>query len=246
MPRVAGSGAYSVDGGPLVNFVMPAWTPGFRGLNVNDSIFRHTIFITPPVSPGQHTLELTNLGDFTTVPLSIDYFLVHHGDVPATVTRPSTNTNPNTGVASVDSSNPSALPSESQSSYAAQTSNVGIIVGAVVGVLVLLAGTTVFVYWIRKRRQAGTPEPPSQWVPGNYVALDLRDNPVDSTPYEHPYEHPYERPYETPYEPHIDTASDHRASVAYSLPDYAPSESGSDTAYQQAMMYRSMPKQPMV
>ena len=214
-------------------FEMPTWTPNFRGLNSNDSIFRHTVFTTPTVSPGHHTLEVVNLGNANTVPLSLDYFLIHHGDVDATTAmapRPNVNTNTvtNIGVPPINSSTPSGLPSDSSPSQGAQKNNVGVIVGAVVGTLVLLGlGVFLFLGIRKRRRDVGTPEPSSRWVPGDYAALDLRDVPVDETRHSHVAPEPDER--------------------SLHLPNYAPSENGSDATFQQTMMYyRTAPKEPIL
>lgn len=229
MPRVAGSGTYSLDGGPPVRFEMPIWTSGFRGQASNDSIFRHTVFITPPITPGHHTLEVINLGNPNTVPLAVHYFLIHHGDVNATTGAAippgpniNTNTNPTVGAFPTNPSNPSGSPS----STGVQGNNIGVIVGVAVGMLVLLAAVAFIFFWVGKRRGTATLAP--QWIASDYVALHPRGIPMDPNP--------------------NGAVLEPSASDVVCLPDYAASDHDSDATsqHQMRMYYRSMPKHAVV
>lgn len=178
-----------------MGFEMPAWIPSFRGLDSNDSMFRETVFVTPQVTPGHHTLEVVNLGNASTVPFSIDYFLVHHGDVnanTATATRPIIGTNTNV-----------ALSPETTSGT---QKNIGVIVGASVGALVVVAAAAFLFFWIRKRRRTRKLAPSSQWSPDESVALNA-----------HPHGFPL---HTTPYR----DVSDSGGSDAFSPPDYSETE----------------------
>lgn len=191
MPRIPGAGTYSVDGGPPVNFEIPTWVSGFRGIDANDSIFRLDVFSTPAVSPGHHTLEVVNLGNASTIPLSIDYFLVHHGDVDettATAVQPNTNTNTNGTAVSAGpktSSSSTGLTNNLPSNPGARKSNIGIIAGAAVGALVLIGGACFLFFWVRKRRQAKKVAPSSQWT--QYASTGSHPYqhgfPIDTDPY---------------------------------------------------------------
>ena len=217
-----------------MRFEIPPWVSSFRGIDANDTIFRLTVFTTPPVTPGHHTLEVINLGNASTVPLSIDYFVVHHGDVDAstaTVTSPNintnTNTNTNTGVGASpkNSSNPSGSTADPPSTTGGQKNNIGIIVGAAAGALVLVAAAVVLFFWIRKRRQAKAIAPSSQWTL-HESNLSPHGIPMNIPPYR--------------------DAPNSSGSDVFNPPDYTESEHGFLTGPQQpAMQYQTLPQQTM-
>jgi len=179
MPRAAGSGSYSVDGGPAVRFEIPAWTPGFRGLPTNETMRRVLLFTTPPVAPGQHTIEITNLGSAETVPLSIDYVYVAHGDVdePATTATgvgggaQSTATT-STSTPKASSGTPTSTETRASiTDISTQKAKPGPIIGGVVGGLAVLAIVGFLIYlWLAKRRK-------SSRVPETQVLLTGEDAP---------------------------------------------------------------------
>ena len=232
MPRVHGEASYSIDGGPPVMFETPTWISGFRGLGSNDTITRHTIFTTPPVSPGHHTLEIVNLGNSSTAPLTIDHFIVNHGDVNATTAaaaKPDLSTNPNAALSPMDYSDPSGLTTSTKK-------NVGVIVGATVGAVVLLAVLAFLFLWNRKRRSASvrrskTIDPlPSRWAHGEYAAFGASGVPVYANP-------PYQGAPET------------SVSDLLSPPEYTASAEASSSTFQQATVRnetRSSPKKALV
>ena len=212
-----------------MDFVMPAWVSGFRGLPANDSMWRQTVFSTPTVSPGYHTLEITNLGNASTVPLSIDYFLVYHGDVDAstaTGTPPNINTKANTGsVTTRKSPNPSGLTSDEPPTQSGKKNNIGIIVGAVVGVLVLIAAAVFLFFWIRKRRKAKALPPSNEWTLDESAALSLHPHgiPLDATPYR-----------------------DAPGPAVFSPPVYTESDGGFTAPQQMGMFYGAAPQQQVI
>ena len=144
-------------------FEIPAWTPGFRGMPTNETIRRVGLFTTPNVSPGHHTVEVINLGNAETVPLSFDYIYVQHGDVDAsTATDPppavvgSGAARPTTRTSTPSPSTSAPTGAETSVTYSSvQKSQLGPIIGGGVGVAVVLALAGLLVYrCLRKRKQS--------------------------------------------------------------------------------------------
>ena len=182
MPRAAGSGSYSVDGGPAVTFPIPAWTSGFRGMPSNETIFRVPLFTTPSVSPGHHTLEVINLGNAETSPLSIDYIYVSHGDVDGVTATAKPNPPPaGTGT----SSNPSSSTgTQTTTIAAAQKTNLGPIIGGVVGGVVVLSLVAFLLFLWRKRSKRPAAEVRLTSEEAWNLNMQSRDLAVATSPYD--------------------------------------------------------------
>ena len=161
MPQVAGSAAYSLDGGPLVRIELPIWTPAFRGAAVDDFIW-NCVMQTPALPPGQHILELVNLGNPSTVPLAVDYFLVSHGDIDNPMKLPDRPVQ----VIATAAPNPSASTTSTISaSSGPKKIRVGPIVGGVVGAIaVFVCIGLLFYFWHSRRRRLGKAQPLNQWT----------------------------------------------------------------------------------
>ena len=160
MPRAAGSGSYSVDGGPATTFEIPTWTSGFRGLPSNQTIRRVILFTTPVVSPGHHTVEITNLGNSETVPLAIEVVYVQHGDVDGStaITLPPPvasggGASQSISRMSTSSSSKSTGIGASTTIASAQKIPLGPIIGGGAGIFVVLATAGFLIYLCRKRRK---------------------------------------------------------------------------------------------
>ena len=134
------------------------WTPGFRGSGFNDVMWTRLIR-TPLLPPGNHTLELVNLGAQNTVPLAVDYFLVSHGDVDNPMKSPE---RPGQVITT------STIPFATEASTTLATSSlqktaIGPIVGGVVGAIVVVACMVLLIYfWSSRRRKPGKDEPPNR------------------------------------------------------------------------------------
>ena len=207
MPRLAGSASWSIDGSPPVTFPLLTWTSGFRGTGVNDSIWRHTMLRTPPVPPGEHTLELVNLGSPTTVPLTIDYFLISHGDIDNPMKAPD---RPGQVIASTAPIPVKSMPPTISTTSSPQKIKIAPIVGGVVGGIVVFACIGVLVYFcLLKRRRSRKDEPPTRLTYEEAAALNIRtrDLTVATNPYSteptpdafdggaaHPFPQPFTQP----------------------------------------------------
>ena len=205
MPRAAGSGSYSIDGGEPTTFEIPAWTPGFRGMPSNETIFRVPLFTTSKVPAGHHNLEVINRGNANTSPLSIDYIYVSHGDVDAVTATAQPNL-PAAGVQSTGTkSNPSSStgpPLTTTESATPQKTPPWPIVGGAVGGVVVLALIAFILYLWRKRSKKLEPQvrlsPEDAWnlnmqaqyMPVTTVApYDIGPTPPAYSETSHPYEH---------------------------------------------------------
>ena len=146
MPRVPSIATWSIDGSRPVQVTIPPYVDNFRGLPSSNTRFRVNLFETASVTPGSHTLELTFLGNASTVPFSFDYLLVHHGNLSGSPGPSTGSPTPGSG----DTSNPQGADPPSNKSKT--ISIVGGIVGGVVGII--LIGLLVFFIRRRRKRQA--------------------------------------------------------------------------------------------
>ena len=127
-PGTPTSSTYAIDDQTPISFPVPA-SP--------DTYFNQILFKTGDLSFGQHKLVITYFGNSTTVPLALNYFVLHGA--------PSSN-NTSTSSTSV----PSA--SSSNSSHSSSTTIHGKpIVGGVIGGLVLISLLLALFFFIRRR-----------------------------------------------------------------------------------------------
>ena len=143
-----------------MKFDIPQWTPGFRGMPSNETIYRVGLFTTPAVSPGHHTVEVINMGNAETVPLSIDYVYVQHGDVNASTSTAVFSPRPVVGSGTPSTKNSLTYTSSttigtgtSINDASAQKIQLGPVIGGIVGVLVVLTIAGFLVYRCLERRK---------------------------------------------------------------------------------------------
>ncbi|KAH6893731.1 hypothetical protein BKA70DRAFT_1118977 [Coprinopsis sp. MPI-PUGE-AT-0042] len=155
-PKAATSGTYTIDDGRPTSFTL-------AGLGVNDpTTYHQMIFQTPSLPRAPHKMVVTYQGGGDVTPLPLTHVLVSNGNATA----------PRQGDPSVFelASMTSAAPSPSDSGGAKPTdgsepggskSNIGAIVGGVVGALVLIAATIAVLFFLRRRRRKrdSMPEP---------------------------------------------------------------------------------------
>ena len=136
MPRLPSDATYSIDGGPSVPFIIQPYQDKFRGLPESRTLYRVNQVETAPVPSGDHMLEITFLGNSSTVPLTVDYLLVGFGGA-----KPSTNPTIRGGSSGVEAKKPA----------------VGAIVGGIVGGLVVIGIITAAIWFFRRRRKEVRP-----------------------------------------------------------------------------------------
>jgi len=174
MPLTAGSGSYSLNGGPAVRFNISAWTPEFRGLPPNETIHRVSLFTTPPALPGQHVLEVINLGNAGTVPLSIERLFVDHGGVDQTtgtalpapaVARPVPPQVTTSGSAFTAPSEATVTGTSAINNGSTQKTLVGAVVGGIVGgtAIIIIAGVLIYLY-LKRRKESSTARTQALWT----------------------------------------------------------------------------------
>ena len=145
--------SYSIDGTILANYTAPVIDPGFFQLNV-------TFFTSPTLTPGKHTLVITNLNGTSPNVYWLDYIRF----------SPSPDTSPTTSVlstTSTPSSTTSVQASTTTSNAATQTGgnslkskpNAGAIAGGIVGGVALVVIVGLLVWWFRRRRREEHPQP---------------------------------------------------------------------------------------
>jgi len=138
-----------------MEFEIPAWVPGFRGMSSNETIRRVSLFTTPLVSPGLHSVEITNLGNAETVPLPLDFIFVEHGDVGSGTARFSTQAPLGGKLTQTSSSSSKSTGIGAPATNAPPSSKfkLGYIIGAGAGGAVLLAITGFLIYRCLKSRK---------------------------------------------------------------------------------------------
>lgn len=173
-PRVPTTATFSIDGGPVRPFTLPVYTDGFRGTTTGSTRWRAPLLVTPPVSNGQHTIDIIYRGNSTTVPFTVDYFVVAHqgaavtpstniGDVISAgtgtgtatgskTTGTSTNTKTN-GPGVTGGSTGGGTGGGTNDPSTAKSSNTGAIVGGVVGGIALLAIVAIIFFFLGRRRK---------------------------------------------------------------------------------------------
>ena len=184
MPHVEGSASYSIDGEAPVVFQLPTHRRYSRSRGSDDLRFLISALSTPPLRPGHHTVELVNLGNSSTVPLSIDTLIITHG-ISETMMAP-----PNLFNDAMDSSAVlEAAPAPHWRMLVKRaTSNQSIvapIVGGIVGgAAVLVCAAIIFYCWWSRRREK-EPQPPSRLTAEEAAAWNMRsrDLAVATSPY---------------------------------------------------------------
>ena len=78
MSRIPSIATFSIDGGEETEFTLPIYSEGFRGLPSGSTRWRVPLLVTPPVPIGRHILSITHRGNASTVPLTVDSFIVAH------------------------------------------------------------------------------------------------------------------------------------------------------------------------
>ena len=161
MPRVPASATFSIDGGPAIPFSLPVYSEGFRGLGPSEQHPRLPIFVTPPMANGPHTIEIVYLGNPTTVPFTVDYFIVAHEGALVTATKnigvSAVQVNSTTMVPTTVRSGPSSSPSpgvNANDGTASTKVNTGAVIGGVVGALFAVASLAFLCFWFLRRRKA--------------------------------------------------------------------------------------------
>ena len=196
MPRIPTTATFSIDGGPVRPFTLPVYNDGFRSTTSGTTRWRTPLLVTPPVQNGQHTIDITYRGNATTVPFTVDYFVVAHegatvtpstniGDPISTGTGTSTTgTRTNTGTLSgtnTKTSGPGATGGSTGGGTgggtddpvtATKSSNTGAIVGGVVGGIAVLAIVAIIFFFFGRRRKRNA----------NTAAAATVQSPFDPTP----------------------------------------------------------------
>lgn len=182
MPRVEGSASYSIDGAPPVVFQLPTH---LRHSKADDVRFSISTLSTPPIRLGLHTLELVNLGNSTTVPLSIDTLSISHGSSEAMLVTPEAfnDATVNPAVSAEAAPAPQWRLMEKRSTSSPNI--VAPIVGGIVGGAAVLVCAAIIIYCWWSRRKDREPKPPIRLTMEEATAWNMRsrDLAVATSPY---------------------------------------------------------------
>lgn len=127
LPHAATTATYSVDGKTPVNFLL-------QGLPANSgTIYNQKFFETEQFTQGNHQIIVLFEGNGQTTPLTLDYLVIQNGTSPQNTTA-------------------SSPPANSLSQNKGK-SNIGAIVGGVVGALVLIILAILGYLYIRRRER---------------------------------------------------------------------------------------------
>ena len=143
------SSTYSIDDQTPINFTVPAAPNGANYL------FNQILFKTGQLSPGQHKLVVTYLGNSTTTPLNLNYFVQEDATSSTSSSNAPTSTNVPSGASSSSSSSMSNVGSSTaNSSTTIDRKPTGAIIGAAtsIGGLVLISLLLALFFFIRRRR----------------------------------------------------------------------------------------------
>ena len=137
LPHSPATGSYSVDNGTPTSFLL-------KGLSTSatTTVYNQNFFTTPNFTQGQHEITVLFEGTGQTTPLTLDYMVIQNGTTPVTTT---------TGSGSTATTSSSSSPALTSNNSTGGKGNTGIIVGAVIGGLVLIALTILAVFFIRRR-----------------------------------------------------------------------------------------------
>ncbi|GJJ15937.1 hypothetical protein Clacol_010216 [Clathrus columnatus] len=132
----ASSGEYSIDGAPFAPFQLI----GLSSANAATA-FNQRFFITPTLEMGNHVLSARYTGSRGQTPFTLDYLIIANGSFPIS--------NGGTNVTGTHSSNPTPISDAKTSS-----SNVGTIIGGVIGAIVGVAIVIIIVFvWFKFKRK---------------------------------------------------------------------------------------------
>lgn len=143
-PGVPTTASYSIDDKPLVSFQLK----GTDGSGPSPASQYHQMFFqTPELSPGPHRLRVVHQGDEKTTPLTMSYLVIQDGNF----TSPLRN---EPSIFDLPKTPDSAPPGNGNVKDSPATStNIGPIVGGVVGgVVVLVVAALLIFYFLRKRK----------------------------------------------------------------------------------------------
>jgi hypothetical protein len=139
-PRYNSTATYSVDGEEPVEFDV-------MGLpsNIDEALYYFPLFETPPLSQGEHTLEVVHKGPGA--PLVFEYFLIDNGDI----------VQPEGLVLEFNDSNEPYPPNPSRPGGRKKSPTSAIIGGAVAGIVVLSI-IAILLYFYMKRKKSNSPK----------------------------------------------------------------------------------------
>jgi hypothetical protein len=143
---------YSVDGNPPITF--PVESP--TNPAANSFLSNQMLFNTGQLSPGQHELVVTYLGNNETVPIFFGYFVQQDGPL-ALASPTSSNTPTSTSVPSGTNSSPSTIQVHMKPT--------GAIIGGVIGGLVLISLLLALFFFLRRRKALSKPHTVPQASP---------------------------------------------------------------------------------
>ncbi|PPR02066.1 hypothetical protein CVT24_011165 [Panaeolus cyanescens] len=145
-PHGAASGTYSIDDNTPISFPL-------NGLPDANSVtlYNQEFFRTPDLNPGRHKLDVVFLGNEQTTPLVLDYLVIRRN-----------------GTAGVDQTTPSDGAGGQTSS---SKTNLGAIVGGILGSLVIVLGILILLIYRRRRHRSKIRE-----VPQNITIIDTTGN----------------------------------------------------------------------
>ena len=136
------SGTYAIDGAAPTGFVIPG--------HGSVTEYNQVLFQTPEVESGQHSLVVTYQGNSNQAPLVLDWLYVVNGSVPQLSGSPSSSSTPSSSSAAADQTFTPTFPSTTPK----HTVSTGIIVGAAIGGIIVLA-VLGFLIWFLSRRHSG-------------------------------------------------------------------------------------------
>jgi len=235
MPRKPSFATFSIDGGPEIRFNIPVYEGGFRGMGSRDTRWRVPLLITPPLPNGHHILSITYRGDSSTVPLTVDYFLVAHQGVPVT---PSSNIVPGPYI-DADSSDAGTGSSKFR---------VGAFVGGLFGGVSFLIALAFFLSWYRHRDRRVKGKEHTRLIAVPYDDITNTVYPPSRRPTPQPPSIPMvsmNRNYNRPASP--TTVCTHQEYPTSRLSsEYAPSEVSSSLGLSYVSSFASSPVHPLL
>jgi len=153
-PHAATTGAYFIDGQSAISFSL-------EGLPATKSttIYNQKFFETATLPYGRHNITVSFQGNQNTTPLTLDYLVVQNGTVPEGSSTSSSLSGSSSKDAGSSTSPPRSSPTGkdagSNVNGTSSKSNVGVIVGGIVGAvgLILLVCLLLLCYHRKQRKQ---------------------------------------------------------------------------------------------
>ena len=156
LPHTATTGTYSIDGQSAISFPLK----GLRGRLPEEAftISNHKFFETATLPDGHHSITVLFQGNDQTTPLTLDYLVVQNGAAPEGSSTSSLSGSSSKDVGSSTSppgSSPTGKDAGSNVNGTSSKSNVGVIVGGIVGAVgfILLVCLLLLCYRRKKRKQ---------------------------------------------------------------------------------------------